>query len=388
MEKIMKEYISKDYFKNIVSTIKRFPFGYHKRFGGLFIVDRKNLEELNKSLDTIDTIEVIITKEIIDKKGQKRKIVLFQPHYHEFVPQGDFHICSCGLRWRHFARCPIRRCECGVELSNEKVSHDTYVLKEIANGFLAEKEICKTCGFVKRERKRRMGSEEEVEIIKRLGSFYEPFGELRKENVSGGEIYLIWDNLCQTHYSIVNIEELKGTYNEWVIELFKEGEWKEVWYYEVEKGKLKKEYSFTGRVFCADLCKMYFKAEEDLDLNIGFSKKEKVRMFLPKEKGKIGWSKLNYYFNIGITSLPYVDAIIEVREYSLLENYEKIKVYIEQLKAGEKFLERTLPVLAEVRASDELSEEEKDVLLKIWKRELEVCKEHDEIADVYNLVSK
>lgn len=122
-------------------------FGYDRRLGGFFLVDKDS--DINSPL--LEVAE--ITKVFRDKRGKEVKVVRLVPHTHKYAPKDDeLHVCpECGETGMHLAVCPNTRCVCGIEVtpSHRPETRLGIVLEPQEGGKLLEKvEIweCSGCG--------------------------------------------------------------------------------------------------------------------------------------------------------------------------------------------------------------------------------------------------
>jgi hypothetical protein len=122
-------------------------FGYDRRLGGFFLVDRDS--DINSPL--LEVVEV--TKVFRDKRGKEVKVVRLIPHTHKYVPKDDeLHVCpECGETGMHLALCPNTRCVCGVEVTpshRPETRLDIVLEPESGGKFLNKVEIweCSGCG--------------------------------------------------------------------------------------------------------------------------------------------------------------------------------------------------------------------------------------------------
>ncbi len=228
------------------------------------------------------------------------------------------------------------------------------------------------------------------ELERRIINLLSPF-KYEYENTSEySDIWLMWDDVAQTYWEIPRgtlLRELKGEFLRKYIQFAGRGKWQ--WYYvQNVYGEVKQEIEFYGIAYPAGLG--FFTIVSDIPIAFMLYEDPEfitlARVFIPQDEE--AWKTSLFLPEKSVLFERYVRPAEMSREecYAWLGEYEKIPElvkYLPQLRAGEKFLERALPLMKNIDSLEEPFEIKKIIYI-VFHKELAKCMKHDAIADVYN----
>jgi len=279
---------------------------------GFFLVDRESM------VDDSYFFDGVVTRVIIDKRGKEVPIIRLKPHEHEFRAYEYGHICECGYNESHKAPCPHRHCiVCGAETETQHIYEHIETRTETEPYYRKIAVYrCKGCGQRKEVIVEKCSmTKEELEIARRVASGLEPFA-IEQESL----VPEIWYELTQSHMPVETFDDLRRIVKPWVIEICREGEWRQAYCYVVPRKSVKKmtSFAFYGNIE-VDLRYVYIRSLNRLQLDNEVT----VKTFVPKRD----WWRL--YRPVVFTGRNFciipteMDRIAnDVREY--FENAEEV----------------------------------------------------------------
>jgi len=231
------------------SSLKNQRCGFDRKIG-FFLVDRSSV------LTDYELYDATKVREIIDKQGKKVPVLRLTPHRHAFQNMGDYHECiSCGTKEPHQVLCPNTKCICGAEIEPQHLYTKVIAVKiQQTDKYYQRVEVyeCERCQDIKEIITCKIwGSPEEIELIRRVLSLFDPFDKTAPE-------FGLWVDFTQSYVPINSIEDLIAHVGNEVLEDCKEGKWIKAYYYQVPWKKVA-PVMFLGNVE-GDMSYVYIKS--------------------------------------------------------------------------------------------------------------------------------